>query len=67
MESVFCWHWAVCPHMGREMQQKLIKESDSSYTLQTRRQAAPAEVEVLLELEAIERTAQEEESASHDH
>ena len=57
MESVFDWHWVECGDTGRRMEQKLIKEKDGSYTLLTRRQADPAEVEALLELDAIEGAA----------
>ena len=67
MGSVFDWHWVECPDTGRMMQQKLIKEPEGSYLLLTRRQADPAEVEVLLELDAIEQDAREEDSSGHSH
>ena len=57
MESVFDWHWVEGGDTGRKMEQKLIKEQDGNYTLLTRRQLDPAEVEVLLELYAIQGAA----------
>ena len=51
MESVFDWCWVECGDTGRQMEEKLVKEADGSYTLMTRRRLDPREVEVYLELE----------------